>query len=180
MLLRRKRKPSLKVRELQEEDQAATKRHASKRHSESLQERQERLQRDAQAHASKRHSESLQERQERLQRCVTVSIISGAYEGRSVQLRGTAFESERLRHFPFMDIGIKCCFHSQRITPHAPRLRYTARRTQAYVRIYTALARGDSKLRFTITARDGAGKGRRDRKAPKVASHDATSACKKI
>ena len=63
MLLRRKRKPSLKVRELQEEDQVATKRHASKRHSESLQERQERLQRDAQAHASKRHSESLQERQ---------------------------------------------------------------------------------------------------------------------
>ena len=31
-------------------------------------------------------------------------IISGAYEGRSVQLRGTAFESELLRHFPFMDI----------------------------------------------------------------------------
>ena len=29
---------------------------------------------------------------------------------------------------------------------------YTARRTQAYVRVYTALARGDSKLRFTITA----------------------------
>ena len=32
------------------------------------------------------------------------------------------------------------------------RLRYTARRTQACVRVYTALARGDSKLRFTITA----------------------------
>ena len=55
MLLRRKRKLSLKVRELQEEDQVATKRHASKRHSESLQERQE-SQRDAQAHASKRRS----------------------------------------------------------------------------------------------------------------------------
>ena len=27
---------------------------------------------------------------------------------------------------------------------------------------------------------DGAGKGRRDRKAPKAASHDATLACKKI
>ena len=40
------------LRELQEEDQVATKRHASKRHSESLQERQERLQRDAQAHTS--------------------------------------------------------------------------------------------------------------------------------
>ena len=39
-----------------------------------------------------------------------------------------------------------------RRTPHASRLRYTARRTQAYVRVYTALARGDSKLRFTITA----------------------------
>ena len=48
----------------------------------------------------------------------------------------------------------KCCFHSQRITlrMHASRLRYTARRMQAYVRVYTALARGDSKLRFTITA----------------------------
>ena len=31
-------------------------------------------------------------------------VWPGAYEGRSVQLRGTAFESERLRHFPFMDI----------------------------------------------------------------------------
>ena len=49
-------------------------------------------------------------------------------------------------------MGHKCCFHSQRITPHASRLRYTARRTQAYVRVYTALARGDGKLRFTITA----------------------------
>ena len=79
MLLRRKR------RELQEEDQVATKRYASKRHSESLQERQERLQRleslqvatkcqkkpslkvrklqeedqvATKRHASKRHSES--------------------------------------------------------------------------------------------------------------------------
>ena len=52
----------------------------------------------------------------------------------------------------YSQVGHKCCFHSQRITPHAPRLRYTARRTQAYVRVYTALARGDSKLRFTITA----------------------------
>ena len=37
--------------------------------------------------------------------------------GRSVQLRGTAFESERSRHFPYMDlfcqVGRKCCFHSQ-------------------------------------------------------------------
>ena len=52
----------------------------------------------------------------------------------------------------YSQVGRKCCFHSQRITPHASRLRYTARRTQAYVRVYTALARGDSKLRFTITA----------------------------
>ena len=37
------------------------------------------------------------------------------------------------------------CFHSQRITPRAVRKR-------TYVRVYTALARGDSKLRFTITA----------------------------
>ena len=49
-------------------------------------------------------------------------------------------------------LGHKCCFDSQCITPHASRLRCTARRTQAYIRVYTALARGDSKLRFTITA----------------------------
>ena len=79
----------------------------------------------------------------------------------------------------YSEVGHKCCFHSQRITPHASRLRYTARRTQAYVRVYTALARGDSKLRFTIAAM-GAGKGGRDRKAPKAASHDTTSDCKKI
>ena len=35
---------------------------------------------------------------------IYIYMVSGAYEGRSVQLRGTAFESERLRHFPFMDI----------------------------------------------------------------------------
>ena len=35
---------------------------------------------------------------------VTEYIAPGAYEGKSVQLCGTAFESERLRHFPFMDI----------------------------------------------------------------------------
>ena len=54
----------------------------------------------------------------------------------------------------YSQVGHKCCFHSQRITPHASRLRYTARRTQAHVRVrvYTALARGDSKLRFTIAA----------------------------
>ena len=52
----------------------------------------------------------------------------------------------------YSQVERKCCFHSQRITPHASRLRYTARRTQAYVRVYTALARGDGKLRFTITA----------------------------
>ena len=33
----------------------------------------------------------------------------------------------------YSQVGRKCCFHSQRITPHASRLRYTARRTQAYV-----------------------------------------------
>ena len=49
----------------------------------------------------------------------------------------------------YSQVGHKCCFHSQRITPHASRLRYTARRMQAYVRVY---ARGDSKLRFTFTA----------------------------
>ena len=46
-------------------------------------------------------------------RADVVSVISGANEGMSVQLRGTAFESERLRHFPFMDIfssGAKMLF----------------------------------------------------------------------
>ena len=51
----------------------------------------------------------------------------------------------------YSQVGHKCCFHSQRITPHASRLRYTARRTQAYVRtcIYGAGAwryTMDSKL----------------------------------
>ena len=36
----------------------------------------------------------------------------------------------------YSQVGHKCCFHSQRITPHASRLRYTARRTQAYARVY--------------------------------------------
>ena len=83
-----------------------------------------------------------------------VYIQSGAYEGRSVQLRGTAFDDcDTSLLWTYSQVGHKCCFHSQRITPHASRLRYTARRTQAYVRVYTALApRGDSKLRFTIAA----------------------------
>ena len=41
----------------------------------------------------------------------------------------------------YSQVGHKCCFHSQRITPHASRLRYTARRTQAYVRVYTYIRR---------------------------------------
>ena len=45
----------------------------------------------------------------------------------------------------YSQVGHKCCFHSQRITPRAAR-------TRTYVRVYTALARGDSKLRFTIAA----------------------------
>ena len=38
-------------------------------------------------------------------------LMSLPKEGRSVQLRGTAFEFERLRHFPYMDLfssGVKC------------------------------------------------------------------------
>ena len=83
-----------------------------------------------------------------------IYIPPGAYEGgRSVQLRGTAFDDcDTSLLWTYSQVGRKCCFHSQRIMPHASRLRYTARRTQAYVRVYTALARGDSKLRFTITA----------------------------
>ena len=53
----------------------------------------------------------------------------------------------------YSHVGHKSCFHGQRITPRAVR-----KRTYMY----------------------GAGKGKRDRKAPKAASHDATSACKKI
>ena len=45
----------------------------------------------------------------------------------------------------YSQVGHKCCFHSQRITPRAAR-------TRTYVRVYTALARGDSKLPFTIAA----------------------------
>ena len=107
-----------------------------------------------------------------------IYIITGTYEGRSVQLRVTAFDDcDTSLLWTYSQVGQKCRFHSQRNTPHASRLRYTARRTQAYVRVYTALAlaRGDSKLRSDV-----AGKGKRDRKAPKAASHDATSDCKKI
>ena len=35
----------------------------------------------------------------------------------------------------YSQVGHKCCFHSQRITPHASRLRYTARRRRTYVYI---------------------------------------------
>ena len=34
----------------------------------------------------------------------------------------------------YSQVGHKCCFHSQRITPHASCLCYTARRTQVYIR----------------------------------------------
>ena len=43
----------------------------------------------------------------------------------------------------YAQVGHKCCFHSQRITPRALR-----KRTYVYIRP----ARGDSKLRFTIAA----------------------------
>ena len=83
----------------------------------------------------------------------TPLILSGAYEGRSVQLHGTAFEIAILPFYGhILKWGVSVVFIANALTPHASRLRYTARRTQAYVRVYTALARGDSKLRFTITA----------------------------
>ena len=47
----------------------------------------------------------------------------------------------------YSQVGHKCCFHSQRITPCAVR-----RRTYVRVYTYTALALGDSKLLFTIAA----------------------------
>ena len=50
--------------------------------------------------------------------------------------------------------GISVVFiaNTLRRTPRVCIIPRTARCTQAYVRVYTALARGDSKLRFTITA----------------------------
>ena len=34
-----------------------------------------------------------------------IYVISGAHKGRSVQLRGTAFESDQLEHLPYMDLS---------------------------------------------------------------------------
>ena len=47
----------------------------------------------------------------------------------------------------YSQVGQECCFHSERNTQRAVRRR-------AYVRVYMALAlaRGDSKLLFTIAA----------------------------
>ena len=36
---------------------------------------------------------------------IIIYIISGAHEARSVQLRATAFDFERFRHLPYMDIS---------------------------------------------------------------------------
>ena len=56
--------------------------------------------------------------------------------------RGTAFDDcDTSLLWTYSQVGHKCCFHSQRITPHASRLRYTARRTQAYVRTYVYIRR---------------------------------------
>ena len=56
-------------------------------------------------------------------------LMSRPKGGRSVQLRGTAFESERSRHFiwTYSQVGRKCCFHSQSTTLGAPRSRCNAR-----------------------------------------------------
>ena len=32
-------------------------------------------------------------------------VVAGAHKGRSVQLRGTAFESDQLEHLPYMDLS---------------------------------------------------------------------------
>ena len=38
--------------------------------------------------------------------CTTYVLhYAGAHKGRSVQLRGTAFESEQLEHLPYMDLS---------------------------------------------------------------------------
>ena len=70
----------------------------------------------------------------------------------------------------YSQVGHKCCFHSLRITPHAVR-----KRTCVYIRRWRVAI-----VNCDYDHSDGARKGRRDRKAPKAASHDATSACKKI
>ena len=48
---------------------------------------------------------------------IILYLLSGAHKGRSVQLCGTAFESDQLEHLPYMDLsssgGHKCCYHSQ-------------------------------------------------------------------
>ena len=53
------------------------------------------------------------------------------------------FDCDTSLLWTYSQVGHKCCFHSQRITPRAARKR-------THVRVYTALVRGDSKLRFTI------------------------------
>ena len=67
--------------------------------------------------------------------------------------------------------GISVVFiaNALRRTPRVCVIPRAVRRRTRYVRVYTIHNHSD-----------GAGKGRRDRKAPKAASHDATSACKKI
>ena len=73
----------------------------------------------------------------------------------------------------YSQVGHKCCFHRQRITPRAVR-----KRAYVYIRRWrVAIVNCDSRSQRWPY---GTGKGRRDRKAPKAASHDATSACKKI
>ena len=46
---------------------------------------------------------------------------------KGVQLCGTAFKSEWLRHFPYSNsqVGCKCCFHSQSAVLDVLRSRYT-------------------------------------------------------
>ena len=61
----------------------------------------------------------------------TVRLLpAGAYEGRSIQLRGTAFDDcDTSLLWTYSQVGHKCCFHSQRITPRAVR-----KRTYVYIR----------------------------------------------
>ena len=70
----------------------------------------------------------------------------------------------------YSQVGRKCCFHSQRRTPHVcviPR----AVRKRTHVYIYTVLARGYSKLRFTIAAMEQEREGERLRKRQATTPH---------
>ena len=73
--------------------------------------------------------------------------VPGAYEGRSVQLRGTAFDDcDTSLLWTYSEVGHKCCFHSQRITRVCVIPRAARRRTCVYIRRWrVAIVNYDSR-----------------------------------